>query len=96
MWQLAESIECFLEDQAFSPSFDLAPPPPLSSFSRQLARPATHEERQLATGREWGSLGDGQIIRRESLVLYKSFNTLSAARNKITKMVATRNIRNYI
>ncbi len=25
------SIELFIEDQAFSPSYDLAPPPPLST-----------------------------------------------------------------
>jgi hypothetical protein len=38
---IAESIECFIDDQAFSPSYDLAPTPPLPPFSRQLARPVT-------------------------------------------------------
>ncbi len=57
-----ESIEWFIEDQGFSPSYDLAPPPPSPP---SLPRPATHrkteKERQLADG------GGG---------IYKSFNTL--------------------
>ncbi len=48
---IPESIERFIEDQAFSPFFDLAPP-----LFRQHVRPAanrkTEKERQLADERE--------------------------------------------
>jgi hypothetical protein len=37
-----ESIEWFIEDQAFSPTYDLAPPPPPPPRSWQWARPVTH------------------------------------------------------
>ncbi len=64
-----------IEEQAFSLSNDLAPPPsppPSPVCKRQSGR--LRKERQLADGREWGR---GQIIRwRESLILYKSLNTL--------------------
>ncbi len=75
------SIERFIEDQAFLPSYDLAPPkpsPPLSSVSKlnrlHTGRPKREEISYGRWGREWGKR---QIIwRRESLVLYKSWNTL--------------------
>jgi hypothetical protein len=66
-----DSIELFIEDQAFSPSYDLAPPPP-PLYRRKLNR--QHKERHLADGR-WGggeSVGRSQILQRqEGLVLYK-------------------------
>ncbi len=47
----SESIDRYIEDQAFSLSYDLAPPP---LFPVCKARPATHikteQERQLAVG----------------------------------------------
>jgi hypothetical protein len=50
-----ESIKRFIEDQAFSPSCDLAPLPPPLPLSHQQARLAKHmkteKERQLADGR---------------------------------------------
>jgi hypothetical protein len=78
----AESIERFVEDQAFSPSCDLAPSPTpsphvskLSLFLSSCVSPV-----ELIDGRKRGEgLGEepNQIIRRrESLVLFKSFNTL--------------------
>jgi hypothetical protein len=39
----AESIERFIDDHAFSPSYDLAPPPPPSTSSTGN----TQEDRQL-------------------------------------------------
>ncbi len=72
----SESIEWCLEDQAFSPSYDLTPPHPLPlgstvSFSVLLCVAGRFYGR--GERRVWGR---SQIIRRESLVLYKSFNTL--------------------
>ncbi len=70
-----ESIERFIGDQAFLPSYDLAPPPLPSasglSFSVFLcvAYRAYWRER-------WGK---GVIRRRDSLVLFKSFNNLCIA-----------------
>ncbi len=71
---IPESIEWFIEGQAFLPSYDLATTPPLPSASCLSFS-------VLLTGRaywqEKGGLGRSQIIRRwESLVIYKSFNTL--------------------
>jgi hypothetical protein len=58
-----------VEDQAFSPSYDLAPRPPPPSFSRQQARLATHmktnKERQLADVRGGRGEGRSQILRRQ-------------------------------
>ena len=73
-----KSIEWFTENQAFSPSYDLAPLPLPQPLSQQWARPVTHrKERQLADRRGGRGWGRSQIIwRRESLALYKSFNTL--------------------
>jgi hypothetical protein len=70
-----------LEEQAFSPSNDLAPPPPPNpSPVSKLDRRQTGRLRKrdnFMTG-EWGmGRGRNQIIRQpESLVLCKSFNTL--------------------
>ncbi len=55
----AESAEWFIENQAFSPSYDVAPPPPPPShLSHKEARLATYrkteKEKQLADGRGEG------------------------------------------
>ncbi len=61
-WKRTDSIEHFIEEQAFSSTYDLA----------HLISPL---HISLTDGR--GVLkGWGRIWRRESLVLYKSFNTL--------------------
>ncbi len=77
-----ESNGWFIEGQAFSLSYDLVPPPPPPSKLDRRHIWKTEKERQLADGRGargrkgWGRC---QIIRRrESLVLFKSFNTLCA------------------
>ncbi len=72
---LPEDIEWFIVDQAFSQEYDSAftPPPLLSTScpSFSVSSRASWRER----GEEWGR---SHILqrRRESLVLYKSFNTL--------------------
>ncbi len=69
-----ESIEWSKEGQAFSLSYDLAPPPLPPPFARPVIHRKTKKERQLAHER---GRGRSQIIReREHLVLYKSFNSL--------------------
>ncbi len=76
----AESIEWFIDDQAFFPTYVLAPSPPPSRRP-----PASCLSLSVFLGvagqAYWGRREDGgggsQIVRRrESLVLYKSFNTL--------------------
>jgi hypothetical protein len=73
---LPESSEWFIEDQAFSPSYDLAPflpPSPDNKLSLFLSIPACRRSSVFSTGEGMRS----QIIRRrESLVLCKSFSTL--------------------
>jgi|688.fasta_scaffold1139158_1 hypothetical protein len=49
-----DSIELFIENQAFSPLYDLAPPPPPLSRRKLYRR---HKERYLADGR-WGGGGE--------------------------------------
>ncbi len=75
-----ESIKWFLENQAFSPSYDLAPSPPSHPFRQQvvsLYQSSGVSPVQLTEGRGRRGCGRSQIIRwRESLVLYKSFNAL--------------------
>ncbi len=72
-----------MEDQAFSPSYDLAPPPPpphspVSKLDRRHAERLS--KRDLADGRVWRGEGDGGGAKsyggREILALYKLFNTL--------------------
>ncbi len=71
---LWESDEWFIKDQAYLPSYGLAPTQLPPSLSRQCAR---HTGRQRKTGEGGKTWGRSQIIRRrESLVLNKSFNTL--------------------
>ncbi len=62
------------EGQAFSPSYDLAPPPPpppshVSKFDRRHTGRLRKRDKLLTGG------GSRIIRRRESLVLYKSFNS---------------------
>ncbi len=69
------------KDQAVSPSYCMAtPPPPLpsASYSVSLAQSSLGRRSILLTGEgRGGGCGRSQIIRRrESLVLYNSFNTL--------------------
>jgi hypothetical protein len=78
-----ESIEWFIEDQAFSLSYYLAPPPPLSSPGsngmldrRYTGRLKISEKKQLADGRWVGGGGAKVTGRRENLVFYISFNNL--------------------
>ncbi len=74
----AENIELFIDDQAFSPSYDLAPPSPtpVSKLSLFLSLPVCRRS-SLLTGEGGRGWERSQIIRRrESLVIYKSFNTL--------------------
>ncbi len=55
----AESIDLSIEDQTFSPSYDLAPPPPPSPVNKPSRRHKGRlRKRQLADGR-----GRSQIIR---------------------------------
>ncbi len=72
-----ENIEWFIESQAFSRSYYLAPrPPPPSSPVSKLDRRHTRRlrKRDNVAGGGWRK---SSIIRpQESLVLYKSFNTL--------------------
>ncbi len=72
-----ESVEWFIEDQAFLPSFDLTPLPPypvcnLSLFLTLLGVVARAYWRERGRGWERSQI----IRRRESLVLYTSLNTL--------------------
>ncbi len=75
-----EGIQCFIEEQSFSPSYDLGapPPPPTSPVSKLDGRYTgrTSKGDNLMTGKRGRGWGRSQIVRRqESLVLYKSFNT---------------------
>ncbi len=70
-----ESIERFIEDQAFSPSYDLSPSPPPQVVSLSQFSCVSMVE---LTG---GGGGRSLIIQRqESLVLYKPFNNISTVR----------------
>ncbi len=79
---VAVSIELFIEVQEFSPTYDLAPTsPPSPLLSRQqvvsLSQSFLVSQVELTNGRGGRVWGRSHIIRRrESLVLYKSFNTL--------------------
>ncbi len=71
----AESIEWFIEDQAFLRSYDSAPRPPPSPLSRQQL--VSLFSLPVCPGRAYRR---SQIIRpQECLVLCKSFNTLWGA-----------------
>jgi hypothetical protein len=68
-------IGLYIEDQAFSPSYNLAPCP-LPPQARLGTYRKTEKDRQLAEWRTGGGGGSQIIIRQESLVLYKTLNTL--------------------
>jgi len=72
----------FIEDLAFLFSYNLAPPPPIRNMSIFLSLPVCHRSR-----------GGGMsliILQRESLVLYKSFNTLFATWRGL--LISARNV----
>ncbi len=81
-----ENVEWYIEDKAFLWSYDSAPRTPPSPFSRQqvvyLSQSSCVSPVELTDERVGGGGGGWarrQIIRpRESLALYKSFNTLWA------------------
>ncbi len=76
---MSESIEWFVEDQTFSPLYDLAPPHPLSPPVIKLSLFLSHLVGRRTEVIDWrGRRGWGRskIIRlRESLDLYKLFKT---------------------
>ncbi len=82
IWLHPASIEWFIEYQAFSLSYDLAPPPPptfspVRKLSLFLSRPVCSPVE--LTDERWGEVGWGRsqvTRRRESLVLCKLFHTL--------------------
>ncbi len=68
-----------MHNQTLISSHDLAPPPSPSPLpvSRQWARPVTHRKTEATYWRERGVGGGAKSYNgRESVVLYKSFNTL--------------------
>ena len=79
----SKSLKWFIEDQASSLAYDLAPPPPPSPRAPVSKLDRWHTERlrkrdNSLTGRgwEWRRKRRKIIRRRESLVLHKLFNTL--------------------
>ncbi len=82
-WIGPESIEWFIEDQALSPSYDLVPArpptpsPPASKFS--LFFQSSYVSPSELGDERWKGEGVGEEpnhTTRESLVLYKAFDTL--------------------
>ncbi len=71
-----ESIEWFTGDHAFSPWYDLAPPPILLSSQQAAHTGDTQEDWERETAC-WGRGGGSQILPRcGRLVFFKSCNTL--------------------
>jgi hypothetical protein len=77
----AESIELFIEDQAFSPSYELSPTPPYNPFSRDQV--VSLSQSSYGSPIELTDRRGGEGVEEEpndtttrKLVLYKSFNTL--------------------
>ncbi len=70
----AKSSELFIEDQAFSPSYDLAPtppPPPRQELDRRHTGKLRKRDNSLKAE------GEGKELNHTTAgVLYKSFNTL--------------------
>ncbi len=67
----------YIEGQAFSWAYDLAPSPPLSPSSTSELDRRQHKGRQLADGRGGKGVGEEpNYTLQESLILYKLFNTL--------------------
>ncbi len=69
---ITKIIEWFLEDQAFSPSYDLGPPPPLFPPSVSSTGDTLEDWERETTW--WGDRGEGG--GEKACVIYKSFNTL--------------------
>ncbi len=68
-----ESIECFKPDQAFLPSYDLAPPPTLYPLAEGGVGEGVGEELNHSTARKPGPLGFVQyslLQRQLSLIAY--------------------------
>jgi hypothetical protein len=67
-------MEWFREDQAFSPSYDLAPPPlSRTSLACKTFSGDTQEDQERETVELWGKTNHATT---KSVVLYKSFHTL--------------------
>jgi hypothetical protein len=62
------TIGLIIEDQAFSPSYDLAPPPPFPPSHSPVRN--TDKERQFADGRGGGDWGGAKFYDREKAWLY--------------------------
>jgi len=78
----SESIELFIEDQAFSPSYDLAPPPPpspVSKLSLFLSLPMYRRSSLLAGEGGIGGKRRIQINDGEKACYFKIHSTLSPA-----------------
>ncbi len=76
----AERLELFIEDQAFSRSYDLASPQPHTPLDRHHTG-RLRKRYNLMTGDE-GRGWARSIQQRESLIVYKSFNTLCKYENR--------------
>jgi hypothetical protein len=67
-----EGIELLIEDQASSPSYDLAPPPPSSPLSRQqvvflfFGLSVCHQS-SLLTSKSWGGGGGEEGVEEEPI-----------------------------
>jgi hypothetical protein len=59
-----------MEGQAFSPLYDMAPPPPLPSVSSAGDHTGNEKEIQLADGRREGERGAESYDPQENLILY--------------------------
>jgi hypothetical protein len=90
-WNSKYSTEWLIDDQAFLPSYVLAPPtppppPPLPSASRLSFSSSYVSPVEITDGRGGEGVGRSQIIRRRDrlvLDLYKSFNTLCCTYNPV-------------
>ena len=77
----SETIELFIEDQALSPSYDLAPPPPRRPPSVNSSRPATHRK----TERD-NLLADGRSGRGEGAKSYEGEKAWSCINHSINTL----------
>jgi len=73
----SESIEWYIEGQAFSPSYFVPnPPPPDSKLDRRHTGRLRKRDNLLTGEGGWGWVRSRIIRPQENLVLYKSVNTL--------------------